>query len=73
MKVGDLVRCTWQPRASGVDDDGHVIPVSYTIKGEFGIIVWQALEKDLHTVLFPKFGYEHTFSSGAFEVIHGKF
>ena len=68
MRVGDLVRCIWQPSSSGLIN-GCTIPMKYTILGELGIIVYQRLEVDHHTILFPKLGYEHVFSSGALEVI----
>lgn len=70
MKVGDLVKCIWQPSCVSFDRKTRkVTPLDYTIKDEFGIIVRQRLDIDHHTILFPKFGYEHVFSSGAFEVI----
>jgi hypothetical protein len=69
MKVGDLVRCIWQPRVSKYIKGKGCISMKHTILGELGIIVHQRLEVDHHTILFLKFGYEHIFSSGAFEVI----
>ena len=66
MKVGDLVRCTWQPGTSKVVDD-RCFPMEHTIKGELGIIVKQW--KHYHRILFTQFGYEHDLSSSAFEVI----
>ena len=69
MQVGDLVRCTWQPRSSGhVKGIGCLGPPPL-IKGEYGIIVNQRLDINHHTILFPRFGYEHTLSPNAFEVI----
>ena len=38
MQVGDLVRCTWQPRTSHVEDD-CAVPMKLAIKGELGVIV----------------------------------
>ena len=66
MKVGDLVRCTWQPRSSRVTND-CAMPMEHTIKDEFGIIVKQW--KHYYKVLFPQFGYTHDLSSGALEVV----
>ena len=69
MKVGDLVLCTWQPRASGVDVKNNcVVPMVHIIKGELGIIVNQRSQRNV--VLFPKFGYEHSLANSALEVIN---
>ena len=67
MRVGDLVRCTWQPRTSKVVND-CCIPMDHTIKGEFGVIVQQ--NAYCHVILFPQFGYEHDLAPSAFEVIN---
>ena len=69
MKVGDLVRCIWQPGTAGHVKGVGCIPMKYRIKGELGFIVKQRLEVDHHSILFPRFGYVHTLSPGAFEVI----
>ena len=66
MKVGDLVRCTWQPGSSRIENDAAV-QMEHYIKGEFGIIVKQW--KHYHRVLFSQFGYEHDLSKDAIEVI----
>ncbi len=64
MKVGDLVLCTWQPRASGVDvKNSCVVPMVHTIKGELGIIVDQQRQRNV--VLFPKIGYENSLAKSA--------
>jgi hypothetical protein len=69
VKVGDLVRCVWQPGAAGVDKKTQcAIPMQHTIKGEFGIIVKQ--HKHYHRILFSQFEYEHDLSENAFEVIN---
>ena len=68
MKVGDLVMCIWQPTRVTIMGIG-CIGRPPAIKGEYGIIVKQRLDIDHHTILFPKFGYEHTLSSGAFDVV----
>jgi len=69
MNVGDLIRCSWQPTSSGYVKGIGCIGRPPAIKGEYGIIVKQRLDIDHHTILFPKFGYEHTLSSGAFDVV----
>ena len=68
MKVGDLVRCVWQPGAAGVDKKTQrIIPIQHTIKGEIGIIIKQ--HKHYHRVLFSQFGYEHDLAKSALEII----
>ena len=38
MKVGDLVRCTWQPKVAGVDQKTQAcLPMKHTIEGEVGL------------------------------------
>ena len=69
MKIGDLVLCTWQPSASGVDvKNSSIVPMVHTIKGELGIIVSQ--HKQRNVVLFPKFGYKHSLANSKLEVIN---
>ena len=68
MKLGDLVRCVWQPGAAGVDKKTQrIIPIQHTIKGEVGIIIKQ--HKHYHRVLFSQFGYEHDLAKSAIEVV----
>ena len=68
MKVGDLVRCVWQPRASGIDKKTQcVLPMKYEIKGEYGIIVRR--NKGFNIVMFPKFVYEHPLVDSALELL----
>ena len=69
MKVGDLVRCIWQPGASGVDKKTEcAIPMKHTIKDEFGLIV--SIQKHRYDIMFPQLGgYTHWLSPSAFEVI----
>ena len=69
MKVGDLIRCVWQPGASGVDEKTErVLPMQYTIKDEFGFIVGSKDHR--YDIMFPHLdGYTHWLSSNAFEVI----
>ncbi len=66
MKVGDLVKCIWQPKCSRVEND-CAMPMEHTIEGELGIIVKQ--HKHYHRILFPQLGYEHDLTAYAFEVI----
>ena len=68
MKVGDLVKCVWQPRVSRIDKKTQCcIPMEHIIKGELGIIVRQW--KHYHRVMFPQLGYEHDLSKSALETI----
>ena len=66
MKIGDLVKCIWQPGTARIVD-GCAIPMKHHIKGELGIIVRK--HSHIHVVLFPKFGYEHDLSASAIEMI----
>ena len=74
MKVGDLVRCTWQPNVSRVENDaltGHrrAIPMKHQIKGEIGLIL-RIEQKRMFSVFFPKFSYTHVLTSPTLEVIN---
>ena len=66
MKIGDLVRCTWQPGSSHIEN-GAAVQMEHYIKGELGIIVRQY--KHYHRVSFPQLGYEHDLSKNAIEVL----
>ena len=69
MKVGDLVKCIWQPRVAGVDKKTQCcLPMKYTIKGELGIIT--CIKGHRGFVLFPRFGYTHPLSHSALEVLN---
>ena len=69
MKVGDLVRCIWQPGSSGVYD-GYAQPMVHAIKGQVGI-VRRVVKDQWAVVMFPGCGgYTHQLSSGAFEVLN---
>ena len=68
MKVGDLVRCMWQPRTSGYVEGVGCLPMKYRIKGELGIIV-RHRDGASTAVLFPQFGYEHVLANSVLEVI----
>ena len=67
MKVGDLVRCIWQPKVSRIEND-HCTMLHLTLKGEVGIV-----EEERNTgtffILFPRFGYRHPLCADALEVI----
>ena len=69
MRVGDLVRCIWQPTTAGHVKGVGCIPMEHQIKGEIGVIVKQRLDINHHTILFPQLGYEHTLAPSAFEVL----
>ena len=74
MKVGDMVRCTWQPRTSFVKEVGgeqFCVPMTRIIEGELGIIV-EVEDNGFHwRIAFPSHGgYTHTLSSGAFEAVN---
>jgi len=67
MKVGDLVRCKWQPKISSVESD-HCVSMHLPLKGEIGIV-----EKERNPgtffIFFPKFGYRHPLCAEAVEVM----
>jgi len=74
MKVGDLVRCTWQPKVAGIDKKTQsCITMKHAIKGELGMI--DKIESSMGvsnprcSILFPQFGYSHMLCPSAFEVI----
>ncbi len=68
MKVGDLVKCLFQPTSSRIQH-GVAIPMIHAIKGELGIIV-KGRDNGCHRVLFPQFGYEHELSASSLEKIN---
>ena len=73
MKVGDLVRCIWQPNVSHIDENDCAVSMKLTIKGEVGLIteVHHSKYSDgvRYQVTFPQLGYTHPLSDSAFEVI----
>ena len=73
MKIGDLVRCIWQPRSSHVDENDCAVPLKLTIKGEVGLITEILHSKysdgPRYQVTFPQLGHTHPLSASAFEVI----
>ena len=69
MKVGELVRCKFQPGSSGYDTKtGCMKPMLHHIKDELGLIIGKRDELS-GVVYFPKFEYTHTISWRALEVI----
>ena len=68
MKVGDLVRCVWQPKVSKYIAGKGCISMKHTIKGEFGIIT-ELRHGGGCFVTFPQLGYTHPLANSAFEVI----
>ena len=68
MKVGDLIKCLFQPSTSAVEN-GCAMPMEHHIEGEFGIVV-KVRPVGIHRILFPQFGYEHDLSSSALEIIN---
>ena len=71
MKVGDLVRCLFQPRCGGYDSERKVlISMKHDIEGELGIIV-EPRNDNWMLVMFPQLnGYTHPLSPGVLEVIN---
>ena len=69
MKVGDLVRCTWQPRASRYAKGIGCLPMKYIIKGEVGIYI-KRRDRVAGTVSFPQFGYEQTLAHSILEIVN---
>ena len=64
MKVGDLVRCCWQPESSEYDKEkkGYLTAVPI-LENQLGIIVEEVdhyRDTPRFRVLFTHIGYEHT-------------
>jgi hypothetical protein len=68
VKVGDLVKCLWQPSGRWISKKSCVENMKYTIKDEYGIIVKDETGTR-YQILFPKFNYTHILAASAFEVI----
>ena len=70
MKVGDLVRCLFQPRASWDEKTQTVGDMEYHLQNELGIII-KDYGGDRHhrLILFHQFGYTHPCSINALEMI----
>ena len=70
MKVGDLVRCLFQPRASWDEKTQTVGDMEYQLQNELGIIIKDHERVDhLKLVLFPQFGYTQPIALSALEMI----
>ena len=66
VKIGDLVKCIWQPGTSHIEND-RAVPLNITIKGEVGIIVRQ--DEYLNIVLFPRVAHEQPLADRVLEII----
>ena len=73
MKIGDLVRCIWQPRSSHVDENDCAVPLKLTIEGEVGLITEILHSKHdgslRYLITFPQLGYAHPLWHTAFTLI----
>ena len=71
MKIGDLVRCIWQPGCSHYDREKKcVVPMKYIIKGKIGIITKINDKLNWYYISFPQFyGYTHTLHPTTFEIL----
>jgi len=67
VKVGDLVRCIWQPEVSRIEND-HCTMLHLPLKGEVGIVE-EERNPGTFFILFPRFGYRHPLCADALEVI----
>jgi hypothetical protein len=67
VKVGDLVRCIWQPRASDTENSQCVL-LHLQLKGEIGVVEKER-SPGTYLVFFPRYGYRHPLSADAVEVI----
>lgn len=74
MKVGDLVRCNFQPRTGEYNKEKNVFIFDSmpTLKNKLGIIVKQSngyRSVRRFRVLFAHIGYEHTFVETVLESV----
>lgn len=67
MKVGDLVRPTWQPIHT-MNHLGYLEDMEYIIKGRIGIIS-TVRDKSTYFVYFPEINYTHLLSKDSLEVV----
>ena len=69
MKVGDLVRCTFQPQSAGFEEGRGFLPMPHAIKGQIGVV--RAIHdpaRSRYIVMFPGCGgYTHTIAHTALE------
>jgi hypothetical protein len=72
MKVGDLVKCNWQPSSSHIEDD-CAVPMKFIIKGEIGIVIdkreQRYMDCSYNVVLFPQFDYKHVLSDHTLDLL----
>jgi|1_EtaG_2_1085319.scaffolds.fasta_scaffold05490_4 hypothetical protein len=68
MKIGDLVRCLFQPSTAKYVKGVGCIPMKHDIKGQIGVITGFRNE-GVAWVLFPHLGYRHPISHSGIEVI----
>jgi len=71
MKVGDLVRCIWQPGVSHIEND-CAVSMQHHIKGELGIVIGIrpiGERSPMYTTAFPQHHHTHELSYRAFEVL----
>lgn len=67
MKVGDLVKVTWQPIHT-MNHLGYLEDMQYIIKDRIGIIS-TVRDESTYFVYFPEINYTHLLSDNALEVI----
>ena len=75
MKVGDLVRCNFQPRVGEYNKkkQGFIFDSMPTLKNKLGIIVQKTdyyRSTARFRVLFTHIGYEHTFVETVLEMVN---
>lgn len=69
VKVGDIVRCKFQPSSSRYNTKtGCMEPMLYHIKEELGIFMG-ARDKHSGIVFFPQFNYQHYIAFKSLEVV----
>jgi len=74
MKVGDLVRCNFQPRTGkyNKEKNGFIFDSVPILKNKLGIIVKESnnyRSVPRFKVLFTHIGYEHTFVDSVLEKV----
>ena len=69
MKVGDLVRCTFQPQSAGFEEGRGFLPMPHAIKGQIGVVLAMLDPvRSRYLVMFPGCGgYRHTIAHSALE------
>ena len=69
MKIGDLVRCLWQPGGRFNVSTNCVENMEYHIENELGIIT-KDLGGSRRAVCFPQFSYTHRLATTALELLN---